>query len=94
MREAWRQTAASGEGVFYEEMRKASDLAENGISESEAYLDFASRCGEPAVDKIVSALVQNLTKGSRESAREPSATSHRLSGPHGASHRAGSSWDT
>lgn len=65
-REAWAKIAETGEGVIYEEMRRAVLEMQNGVSEMEAYLDFAARCNSEQVTKFISALAQNLSKGNKE----------------------------
>ena len=65
-REAWAKIAETGEGVIYEEMRRAVLDMQNGVSEMEAYLEFASRCNSEQVTKFISALAQNLSKGNKE----------------------------
>jgi tight adherence protein C len=64
--EAWEKVAGTGVGVLYDEMRTAIEEVRNGQPEIEAYLNFASRCGVPEVNKFASTLVQNLNKGNRE----------------------------
>ena len=66
VREAWERISQSGEGVLYEEMRLAVLNMNNGVSEGQAYLDFARRCREESVTKFAASLNQNLTKGNRE----------------------------
>lgn len=66
VREAWDKIGKNGDGVLYEEMRQATLNIENGMSETEAYLEFARRCDNEAVTKFAASLVQNLTKGNRE----------------------------
>ena len=63
---AWRTAAQSGSGLLYDEMRRAVVRIDNGISRADAWREFAERCGDPHVDKVVSALLQNLSKGNRE----------------------------
>ena len=65
-REAWDDIAHTGEGTVYEEMRKAVDEMNNGVSEIDAYLNFGNRCGTQSVKKFTSMLCQNLTKGNKE----------------------------
>jgi tight adherence protein C len=66
LREAWRKTAMTGGGILYIEMRRTTERIDNGVPEFDAYLEFAERCADQSVDKAISAMVQNLTKGSRE----------------------------
>jgi tight adherence protein C len=66
LRDAWRKTAKSGDGVLYAEMLRTAEHVDNGVTEFDAYREFAERCGDQYLDKIISAMVQNLTKGNRE----------------------------
>lgn len=66
VREAWDKTGRKGEGVIHQEMRQAVLNMENGMSEVDAYLEFARRCDSEPVTKFAAALVQNLTKGNSE----------------------------
>lgn len=65
-REAWEEISGTGGSVLYQEMRTASAEMQNGKSETDAYIGFGNRCGEPVVKKFVSMLVQNLSKGNKE----------------------------
>lgn len=65
-REAWDEIAYSGEGVLYEEMKKATIDIQNGTSEIDAYIAFGNRCGIQDIRKFISTLVQNLQKGNSE----------------------------
>lgn len=66
LRDAWRKTAGSGDGVLHAEMLRTAERIDNGVPEFEAYREFAERCGDQYIDKIISAMMQNLTKGNRE----------------------------
>ena len=66
VREAWEKTANTGEGVLYEEMRAAVVDMNNGVSDFDAILGFAQRCGVDKVTKFASTMVQNLSKGNKE----------------------------
>lgn len=63
---AWGVVSKSGDRLIYREMRRASVLIENGVSPNDAWMEFAERCGDPYVDKVISALLQNLSRGNRE----------------------------
>ena len=65
-REAWDEIALSGDGVLYEEMKKATIDMQNGASEIDAYISFGNRCGIQDIKKFISMLVQNLQKGNSE----------------------------
>lgn len=66
VREAWDKIAYSSGGELCQEMRRTSVQILNGISEQEAYTDFAARCNVKEVRKFVSLIVQNLSKGNAE----------------------------
>lgn len=65
-REAWRLTSQSTDGVLGDEMRGATKLIDNGVSEKDAYVEFADRCRIQQIKKMVSIICQNLEKGSSE----------------------------
>lgn len=65
-REAWRLASQSTDGVLGEEMRAATKLVDNGMSEKDAYIEFADRCRIQQIKKMVSIICQNLEKGSSE----------------------------
>ena len=66
LREAWRKTAESGTGELHIQMKKAISNMDNGMSETEAYGEFAQECVIPEIKKFTSVLIQNLTKGNSE----------------------------
>lgn len=65
-REAWEQISVTGQGTLYDEMRNAVIDMQNGSSEIDAYIGFGNRCGVQLVNKFISMLVQNLSKGNKE----------------------------
>lgn len=65
-REAWRLASDSTDGILGEEMRATVKHIDNGMSEKDAYIDFADRCRIQQVKKMVSIICQNLEKGSSE----------------------------
>lgn len=64
LREAWTLISQSSGSALYKEMRKTSEDIRNGIPESEAFELFADRCRNKEIRKFVSALLQNIKKGS------------------------------
>lgn len=64
LRDAWSAIAQSSDSVLCTEMRKTSEEIRNGVSESEAYEEFAERCRNREIRKFVSTLLQNIRKGS------------------------------
>lgn len=66
MREAWNKVAVSGERVIYKEMQITMEEFHNGVSELEAYRNFAERCGIKEIRRFASTMIQNLQKGNAE----------------------------
>lgn len=66
LNEAWSKVSTTGEGTIYKEMQNAVFEMQNGVSDFDAYINFARRCSVPSVTKFTSTLVQNLSKGNRE----------------------------
>ena len=66
LKEAWMKVAETGEGELYQEMRRAVDQMNNGVSEVDAYAEFGTRCTSPEIKKFTSTVVQGLVKGNRE----------------------------
>lgn len=69
LRDAWNTVAESGEGILYDEMRITTDKMRNGMSEIEAYHDFADRCGLREMRKFASMVTQGIEKGAKELTR-------------------------
>lgn len=65
-REAWRLASQSTDGVLGDEMCAVTKLIDNGVSEKDAYVEFADRCRIQQIKKMVSIICQNLEKGSSE----------------------------
>lgn len=66
MREAWSKVAFGGERVLYQEMRETVQEIQNGISEAEAYRNFADRCSIKQIRRFASTMIQNMQKGNKE----------------------------
>ena len=67
LREAWKKTAESSDGVLYREMRMTTaEIRQSGLTEEEAYMNFADRCNQRDIKKLASMIVQNLEKGNAE----------------------------
>lgn len=64
LRNAWNRIAADGRGVLYQEMAAAEAEMKNGISEPDAYRNFAERCGLKEIRKFASLVTQSMAKGS------------------------------
>ena len=64
LRDAWKKTAYSAEGILYDEMQITIDeMQRGGFTEVEAYQNFAQRCNEKDIRKLTSMIVQNLEEG-------------------------------
>jgi tight adherence protein C len=66
LREAWTVTGNGGDSVIYEEMLKADQEMENGMSETDAILQFGRRSMLPEIKKFSSTVTQGVIKGSAE----------------------------
>lgn len=66
VREAWEKIAYGGSGVLYEEMQLTVKEMQNGISDLDAYRNFADRCSLKEVRRFASTMIQNLSKGNAE----------------------------
>lgn len=66
LKEAWIKVSETGEGELYQEMRRAVEQMNNGVSEVDAYTEFGTRCTSPEIKKFTSTIVQGLVKGNRE----------------------------
>lgn len=66
LKEAWIKISETGEGELYQEMRRTVEQMENGVSEVDAYTEFATRCTSPEIKKFTSTIIQGLVKGNRE----------------------------
>lgn len=77
MRSAWSKVAEAGDSVLYQEMKMLTQEQNNGLSDVQAYKNFADRCGNKEVRRFASMMIQNLQKGNAEMAfflREMSET--------------------
>lgn len=67
MREAWNKVAFGRQNrVLYTEMQKTVQEMQNGVSDIDAYRNFADRCGIKEVRRFSSTMIQNLQKGNSE----------------------------
>lgn len=66
VREAWEKVAYGGSGALYEEMQLTVKEMQNGISDLDAYRNFADRCSLKEVRRFASTMIQNLSKGNAE----------------------------
>lgn len=66
LRDAWKKVAMTGKGVIYQEMQITMQEFENGVSEIQAYQNFADRCALKEMRKFASLVTQGLSKGSAD----------------------------
>lgn len=66
LREAWKKVAFGGERILYKEMQLTVQDMQNGISEMEAYRNFADRCSLKQIRRFSSTMIQNMQKGNAE----------------------------
>ena len=66
LRDAWRNVAENGNGILYEEMRLTCKEMNMGISELDAYQNFAERCEVKEIKRFTSSIAQNMVKGNAE----------------------------
>lgn len=66
LRDAWKRVSITGERVFYQEMQNTNLEMENGVTEIDAYRNFAERCNVKEIRKFTSLIIQNLNKGNEE----------------------------
>ena len=66
VREAWSKVAYGGERQLYREMQMTVQEMNNGLSDLEAYRNFAERCGIKEIRRFSSTMIQNLQKGNAE----------------------------
>lgn len=69
IREAWKKVAYGGEREIYREMQMTVQEMQNGVSETEAYRNFAERCAIKEVRRFSSTMIQNMQKGNSEISR-------------------------
>ena len=66
MKEAWNEVAYAGEATVYQEMQRACEEMDNGVSEAEAIRRFGVRCIIPEIKKFAATIIQGVEKGNRE----------------------------
>lgn len=66
IREAWTKVAYTSDKTLYKEMQITSEEMNNGISEMDAFYNFAQRCSVKEIRKFASVLSQNIQKGGTE----------------------------
>lgn len=66
MSEAWIKVSDTGKSTLYQDMKIAMVEIQNGTPEGDAYMNFANRSMNVEVKKIMSLIVQNISKGNKE----------------------------
>ncbi len=66
MRDAWVKVAEGEDRILYQEMRITAQEMKNGVSDYEAYRNFADRCSIKEIRRFSSTMMQNLQKGNSE----------------------------
>lgn len=66
LRDAWKKVAYGGSRVIYQEMQLTVHEMQNGLSEFEAYRNFADRCSIKQIRRFSSTMIQNMQKGNAE----------------------------
>lgn len=64
--QAWKLVAESGEGVLYDEMSRVLLDLNNNVSPAEAYTKMMVKCNNNYVNKLATAIIQNISKGNSE----------------------------
>ena len=68
VRDAWRKLAYDGNRELNKEMQMTVGEMQNGVSEIEAYRNFAERCSIKEIKRFSSSMIQNMQKGNSEMA--------------------------
>lgn len=66
VREAWKKIAASSDRPLYKEMQLTVLEMNNGVTEVEAYANFADRCAIKEIRRFSATMTQTLQKGNSE----------------------------
>ena len=66
LRDAWKKVASGENRVLYREMQVTVQEMQNGLSEFEAYRNFADRCSIKQIRRFSSTVIQNMQKGNAE----------------------------
>lgn len=66
VREAWKKAAYGGDRELYKEMQVTVQEMQNGLSDLEAYRNFAERCSIKQIRRFTSTMIQNMQKGNAE----------------------------
>lgn len=66
VRDAWSKVAYGGNRELYKEMQVTEQEMKNGVSDLDAYRNFADRCAIKEIRRFSSTMIQNLQKGNAE----------------------------
>ncbi|MBS6194846.1 MAG: type II secretion system F family protein [Clostridiales bacterium] len=66
IRDAWKKIAYGSDRVLNREMQLAVEEINNGVSELDAYRNFAERCAIKEIRRFSSTMIQNMQKGNAE----------------------------
>lgn len=66
VRDAWKKVAAGENRELYREMQMTVQEMDNGVTELEAYRNFAERCSIKEIRRFSSTMIQNMQKGNAE----------------------------
>lgn len=67
---AWNISSKGGDSTLYKEMCRVNLDLDNNVPPLEAYSRFITRCNNKYATKLATAIMQNLTKGNAEIARQ------------------------
>ncbi len=66
VREAWKKIASTSERPLYKEMQMTVLEMQNGVTEVEAYKNFADRCAAKEIRRFSTTMIQTMQKGNSE----------------------------
>lgn len=66
LRDAWAKVAYGGHRELYKEMQATMLEMKNGVSDLDAYRNFADRCAIKEIRRFASTMIQNMQKGNAE----------------------------
>ena len=66
VRDAWKKIAANGDRALYKEMQLTVLEMQNGVTEIDAYKNFADRCSIKEIRRFSATMAQSLQKGNSE----------------------------
>lgn len=66
VRDAWKKVAETNDRALYKEMQMTVLEMQNGVTEIEAYKNFADRCAIKEIRRFSATMIQTLQKGNSE----------------------------